>query len=79
MIAADTVHTKAYLQSLIRKLLLLLEKSLTKFFNSRAKSKVFVKTLINYVDSGQWKNEIENNKGSELYYIIQPVLKILQY
>jgi methionyl-tRNA formyltransferase len=46
-------------------------------YDSEARSKVLIETLKNYVESGGWGVELENNRGGEIFYIIHPVLKHL--
>ena len=46
-------------------------------YDSEARSKVLIETLNNYVKSGSWDFELENNLGGETFYIIHPVLKHL--
>ena len=43
--------------------------------DSEARAKVLIECLQNYVDSGGWEYELENNYGGETFYIIHPVLK----
>jgi methionyl-tRNA formyltransferase len=45
--------------------------------DSEARAKVLIECLQNYVNSGGWKYELENNYGGETFYIIHPVLKHL--
>jgi methionyl-tRNA formyltransferase len=45
--------------------------------DSEARAKVLIECLQNYVDSGGWEYELENNYGGETFYIIHPVLKHL--
>ncbi len=44
-------------------------------YDSAARAKVLVDTLVRYIRSGQWEFELPNNLGGETYYIIHPVLK----
>ncbi|WP_076590898.1 hypothetical protein [Herminiimonas arsenitoxidans] len=44
-------------------------------YDSAARAKILVETLQNYVRSGFWTCELEENSGGETYYIIHPVLK----
>jgi len=44
-------------------------------YDSAARAKVLIETLKNYVSTGGWNFELENNDGGETYYIIHPVLK----
>ena len=46
-------------------------------YDSEARSKVLIETANNYVKSGSWDFELENNLGGETFYIIHPVLKHL--
>ena len=45
--------------------------------DSEARAKVLIECLQNYVNSGSWEYELENNLGGETFYIIHPVLKHL--
>ena len=45
--------------------------------DSEARAKVLIECLQNYVNSGSWEYELENNHGGETFYIIHPVLKHL--
>ncbi|MBT4435608.1 hypothetical protein HOD02_04775 [bacterium] len=45
--------------------------------DSEARAKTLIECLQNYVNSGTWKYELENNYGGETFYIIHPVLKHL--
>ncbi|MBT4382588.1 MAG: hypothetical protein HOD28_03175, partial [Candidatus Marinimicrobia bacterium] len=45
--------------------------------DSEARAKVLIECLKNYVNSGDWEYELENNHGGETFYIIHPVLKHL--
>ena len=45
--------------------------------DSEARAKVLIECLQNYVSSGVWEYELENNNGGETFYIIHPVLKHL--
>ena len=45
--------------------------------DSEARAKVLIECLQNYVNSGDWEYELENNHGGETFYIIHPVLKHL--
>lgn len=45
--------------------------------DSEARAKLLIECLQNYVHSGGWKYELENNYGGETFYIIHPVLKHL--
>ena len=45
--------------------------------DSEARSKVLIECLQNYINSGCWIYELENNHGGETFYIIHPVLKHL--
>ena len=45
--------------------------------DSEARAEVLIECLQNYVHSGSWEYELENNLGGETFYIIHPVLKHL--
>ena len=45
--------------------------------DSKARADVLIECLQNYVSSGSWSFELENNRGGEVFYIIHPVLKHL--
>lgn len=44
-------------------------------YDSGARAKVLVATLLNYLKCGRWEFELPANTGGETYYIIHPVLK----
>ena len=43
--------------------------------DSEVRAKVLIECLQNYVNSGMWEYELENNYGGETFYIIHPLLK----
>jgi len=45
--------------------------------DSEVRAEVLIECLQNYVHSGSWEYELENNLGGETFYIIHPVLKHL--
>jgi methionyl-tRNA formyltransferase len=45
--------------------------------DSEARAKVLIECLQNYVNSGSWEYDLENNHGGEIFYIIHPILKHL--
>ncbi|UCV06669.1 formyltransferase family protein [Dechloromonas denitrificans] len=44
-------------------------------YDSAARAKVLVETLLHHLASKSWEFELEDNEGGETYYIIHPVLK----
>ena len=44
-------------------------------YDSEVRSRVLIKTLINYVQDNCFNYELEDNTGGDTYYIIHPVLK----
>jgi methionyl-tRNA formyltransferase len=45
--------------------------------DSEVRAKVLIECLQNYVNSGSWEYDLENNHGGEIFYIIHPILKHL--
>ena len=44
-------------------------------YDSAARARVLVDTLLSYAETGTWQFELPENSGGETYYVIHPVLK----